>query len=99
MYVFYCLFDGSIHYFHQGIHLVTELIDYYGLRVVQAYMNHIQKNAEFAVRNLLRSVGQNMLSKTNQNSLTACDYLDDGSKINLKISINPESGFAEFDFR
>lgn len=38
----------------QGIQLVGELIDQYGLDVVQAYMTHIQKNAELAVRDMLK---------------------------------------------
>merc|ERR1719391_1078905 len=35
---------------HKGIQLVNELIDQYSLPVVQAYMAHIQANAEVAVR-------------------------------------------------
>lgn len=31
-----------------------ELIDQYSLEVVQAYMGHIQKNAELAVRDMLK---------------------------------------------
>lgn len=38
----------------QGIQLVSELIDEYGLDVVQAYMTHIQNNAELAVRDMLK---------------------------------------------
>jgi 5-oxoprolinase (ATP-hydrolysing) len=34
----------------KGIFLVNELIDFYGLDVVQAYMAHIQRNAELAVK-------------------------------------------------
>ena len=42
----------------RGIQLVTELIDAYGLDVVQAYMNHIQENAEIAVRQVLKAYGR-----------------------------------------
>ncbi|KAI8432873.1 hypothetical protein MSG28_013799 [Choristoneura fumiferana] len=38
----------------RGIQLVGELIGQYGLDVVQAYMGHIQKNAELAVRDMLK---------------------------------------------
>lgn len=34
--------------------LVGELISSYGLEVVQAYMMHIQSNAELAVRDMLK---------------------------------------------
>jgi 5-oxoprolinase (ATP-hydrolysing) len=40
----------------KGIQLVCELIDAYGLKVVQAYMDYIQKNAELAVRDMLREI-------------------------------------------
>jgi 5-oxoprolinase (ATP-hydrolysing) len=39
---------------NKGILLVCELIDAYGLDVVQAYMGHIRANAETAVRKLLK---------------------------------------------
>ncbi|XP_065215199.1 5-oxoprolinase isoform X2 [Planococcus citri] len=82
----------------KGIYLVTELIDYYGLKIVQAYMNHIQKNAELAVRDLLQCVGEKLVKETGGSTITACDYLDDGSKINLKLSIDQLRGCAVFDF-
>ena len=62
--------------------------------VVQAYMKHIQENAELAVRNLLRDVA----TQSGSDVLFGVDTLDDGSKINLKISIDPQEGSAEFDF-
>ncbi len=46
----------SYHLINQGIALVCELIDSYGLDVVQAYMGHIQSNAEVAVRSMLKEV-------------------------------------------
>lgn len=42
----------------KGIKLVSELIDVYGLNVVQAYMNYIQQNAEVAVRDMLKEIGR-----------------------------------------
>ena len=42
----------------KGIQLVSELIDAYGLEVVQAYMKHIQENAEVAVRDMLKEIGK-----------------------------------------
>ncbi|XP_072458758.1 5-oxoprolinase isoform X2 [Notamacropus eugenii] len=41
----------------KGIQLVGELIGQYGLDVVQAYMAHIQANAELAVREMLQAFG------------------------------------------
>lgn len=42
----------------KGIQLVSELIDSYGLNVVQAYMNYIQQNAEVAVRDMLKEIAR-----------------------------------------
>lgn len=42
----------------KGIQLVSELIDSYGLVVVQAYMNYIQQNAEVAVRDMLKEIAR-----------------------------------------
>lgn len=83
---------------HKGIQLVNELIDFYSLEVVQAYMSHIQKSAEYAVRDLLKDVGARVYEKTGAYSLHAIDYMDDGSPIELTVDINPEDGTALFDF-
>ena len=69
----------------QGIQLVTELIDSYGLDVVQAYMNHIQENAEVAVRQVLKDFGRQAQAKTGRSVLSAEDLMDDGSVISLKV--------------
>ncbi|XP_045604599.1 5-oxoprolinase [Procambarus clarkii] len=83
---------------HRGIQLVNELIDYYGLDVVQAYMSHIQSSAELAVQELLKEVGSRIFRKTGIASLHAIDYMDDGSPIELTVNINIEKGTAVFDF-
>lgn len=78
---------------------MTELINFYGLDVVQAYMNHIQKNAELAVRDMLKDICNSNLLTCGLNTLQSYDYLDDGSIIKLSVQINVESGEAIFDFR
>ena len=65
---------------------MTELIDAYGLDVVQAYMNHIQENAEVAVRQVLKDFGRQAQAKTGRSVLSAEDLMDDGSVISLKVS-------------
>ncbi|KAF9354038.1 hypothetical protein BGX26_008191 [Mortierella sp. AD094] len=79
---------------HKGIGLVKGLISEYGLDVVQAYMLHIRKNAEVAVRELLKGA----LRRSEGNDLVATDFMDDGSRISLRVEINPEDGSAVFDF-
>jgi len=94
----------------KGIGLVQELISEFGLDVVQAYMHHIQDNAEVAVRELLTSVaaqkGHAVGSKRksdggvagNKVTLEAEDAMDDGTRICLKVSVDGSNGSALFDF-
>ncbi|KAE9613462.1 putative 5-oxoprolinase (ATP-hydrolyzing) [Lupinus albus] len=84
----------------RGISLVQELIEQYGLETVQAYMTYVQMNAEEAVREMLKSVGHRISSKSNGNSVTIEeeDYMDDGSIVHLKLTIDSNKGEAVFDF-
>lgn len=77
----------------KGINLIGELISEFGLSVVQFYMEQIQQNAETSVRNLLKTICENSGTE-----LSAIDYLDDGSPIQLKITIDPDQGTGTFDF-
>uniref|UniRef100_A0A8D1GV27 5-oxoprolinase, ATP-hydrolysing n=1 Tax=Sus scrofa TaxID=9823 RepID=A0A8D1GV27_PIG len=82
----------------KGIQLVGELIGQYGLDVVQAYMGHIQANAELAVRDMLRAFGSSRQARGLPLEVSADDHLDDGSPIRLRVQINPSQGSAVFDF-
>ena len=78
----------------KGINLISALIEDYGEEVVQFYMRNIQDNAELSVRNLLKDVYRRFEGR----DLRAVDYMDDGSPIKLKITIDAEKGEAIFDF-
>jgi len=78
----------------KGINLISTLIEEYGEEVVNFYMLNIQDNAELSVRNLLKSVSKRFEGQ----DLSAVDYMDDGSPIKLKITIDAEKGKAVFDF-
>lgn len=78
----------------KGINLISTLIEEYGEAVVSFYMHQIQYNAEVSVRNLLKEVSQKFAGR----DLKAIDYMDDGTPINLQISIDAEKGEAVFDF-
>lgn len=77
----------------KGSNLIKALMDEYSRPVVQFYMKEIQKNAELAVRAYLKSAFQKHGSKP----LIATDYLDNGSKMTVSITID-ETGFATLDF-
>ncbi|XP_051872774.1 5-oxoprolinase isoform X2 [Pristis pectinata] len=82
----------------KGIQLVNELIDTYGLEVVQAYMAHIQDNAEIAVKEMLREFAQRHRQGDTELEVSAEDFMDDGTPIKLKVKINEAEGSAVFDF-
>lgn len=83
---------------HKGIQLVRELIDVYTLQVVQAFMNHIQKNASECVRDMLKEIAADARKRTGSTTLNATEFMDDGSPIALTVSINENGGTAVFDF-
>ncbi|KAJ5668815.1 hypothetical protein N7462_009885 [Penicillium macrosclerotiorum] len=78
----------------KGISLISALIEEYGEKIVLFYMSQIQENAELSVRNLLKEVSEKFAGR----DLSAIDYMDDGTPIQLKISINEQKGEAVFDF-
>ena len=81
----------------RGIDLLLEMVEHYSLETVQAYMEHIQENAEQAVRSMLKDLSLRK-GLAEIDSLEAEDHLDDGSPIRLKITINRNDRSAIFDF-
>ncbi|KAK2747079.1 hypothetical protein FQN55_005349 [Onygenales sp. PD_40] len=77
----------------RGIALINGLIKEYGLERVHTYMYAIQSTAEIAVRELLKTTATAM-----GNTLHAIDRMDDGTPIELTITIDGEKGEAVFDF-
>lgn len=77
----------------KGSTLIKALMEEYGKSVVHFYMSQIQSNAEVAVRNYLKSAYKRFGSKP----LKATDYLDNGSRMQVSITID-ENGFGTFDF-
>ncbi|KAJ1819401.1 hypothetical protein GGH91_003543 [Coemansia sp. RSA 2671] len=78
---------------HRGITLLRALCLEYGLDVVQAYMSHIQRTAEAAVRALLVETRK----RHGGSRLCGSDSMDDGSKISLTVTID-DDGSSVFDF-
>lgn len=81
----------------KGIDLIQEMVAYHGLSVVQAYMLHVQETAEEAVRASLCEVSSTR-GMAVKDSVTATEYLDDGSPIVLTLTIDRTDGSALFDF-
>ncbi|RAK98456.1 5-oxoprolinase [Aspergillus ibericus CBS 121593] len=78
----------------RGISLIQALFAEYGVETVQKYMYAIQATAETAVRNLLKD----LYKRFGGQPLEAVDYMDDGTPIKLKVTINGSDGSAVFDF-
>ncbi len=79
---------------HRGVVLINALVAEQSLEVVQYYMHAIMRTAERAVRDLLRHVSKKFGGKP----LEAVDWLDDGTALRLKVTIDERDGSAEFDF-
>lgn len=81
----------------RGVLLMNELVAEYSLPVVTAYMTYIQQAAELAVRDMLHrfSLAQQL---PEVGSVYAEDFMDDGTKIALTITIDRRSDEATFDF-
>lgn len=79
---------------HKGITLLERLVDEFGYNVIDLYMGAIQSTAEIAVRNLLKLAYE----KFDGQDIEAVDYLDDGTPIAVKITIDPATGDSVFDF-
>ncbi|KAJ2787496.1 hypothetical protein GGI15_000683 [Coemansia interrupta] len=84
----------------RGIALLRQLCAEVGQPVVHAYMRHIQRAAELAVRQLLRDTHARFAaggSSSGPVRLAAADRMDDGSTIRLAVDIAAD-GSARFDF-
>lgn len=72
----------------KGTQELRKMVGHFGLDVVQAYMNHVQDNAEESVRRVI-------------SALTDSEYeypTDQGSVIKVKITVDKESREATVDF-
>ncbi|RAK76594.1 putative 5-oxoprolinase [Aspergillus fijiensis CBS 313.89] len=77
----------------RGILLLQNLCDQFSLPTVHRHMHGIQSNAEAAVRHFFRT-----LSAQHPAPLTAVDHFDDGTRIQVTITIDPTTGGAIYDF-
>jgi 5-oxoprolinase (ATP-hydrolysing) len=79
----------------RGINLLKELFNEYSSETVLFYMSNVKKTAALAVENYLKD-----FAKKNRDRLplTAEDYMDEGTKIKVKIDIDEEKGTTVIDF-
>ncbi|WP_421790854.1 hydantoinase B/oxoprolinase family protein [Hyphobacterium sp.] len=72
----------------KGAAELKRLVDDHGLKVVSAYMGHVQDNAERAVRRVIGALSDG----------EASIKLDDGSEIRVAIRVNRDDRTAVIDF-
>ncbi len=72
----------------KGVQELRKMVDQFGLDVVQAYMRHVQDNAEESVRRVITRL------KDGQFTLP----LDNGAQIQVAIRVDARSRSAEVDF-
>ncbi|MGO1971847.1 MAG: hydantoinase B/oxoprolinase family protein [Propionibacteriaceae bacterium] len=73
---------------HKGVEQLGAMIDHYGLAVVQAYMQHVQDNAEESVRRVLADLDGG-----------AYDYeTDAGAHIRVRVTVDTARREATVDF-
>jgi 5-oxoprolinase (ATP-hydrolysing) len=72
----------------KGVHELLKMCDHFGLEVVRAYMNHVQDNAEEAVRRVI-----SVLKNGNY------EYpLDNGAVVKVTVRVDAAARSAEVDF-
>jgi 5-oxoprolinase (ATP-hydrolysing) len=76
----------------KGVQELRKMVAQFGLNVVQAYMRHVQDNAEEAVRRALAVLA----TRISNSSFTLA--LDNGAKIHVAVRVDGESRSAEIDF-
>ena len=72
----------------KGVQELRSMVDHFGLNVVVAYMQHVQDNAEGAVKRVLGALKNGHFKYE----------MDDGSVIEVTISINNDEQTAVVDF-
>ncbi|GAA1971805.1 hydantoinase B/oxoprolinase family protein [Catenulispora subtropica] len=72
----------------KGVEEVGKMIDHFGLDVVQAYMRHVQDNAEEAVRRVIDALQDGHYRYE----------MDSGARISVRITVDHERREATLDF-
>jgi 5-oxoprolinase (ATP-hydrolysing) len=72
----------------RGVQQLRQMVEHYGLAIVQAYMQHVQDNAEESVRRVIEVLTDGRFTYP----------LDNGSQIQVAIAIDQTNRTARIDF-
>lgn len=77
----------------KGVQELHKLVERYGLKTVNVYMQHVQDNAEACVRRAIQKLGQR------SQSVRSFTYpMDNGSQIQVQVALDAQTGSAKVDF-
>lgn len=76
----------------KGINLISKLVSEFSLDVILFYMNAIQDNAANTVQKKLIDISE----KFGSTEFESEDFMDEGSKIKLKVKIDPVESIFDF---
>jgi len=83
----------------KGVQELRRMVAHYGLAVVQAYMGHVQDNAEESVRRAIAVLGKGLASSQASPSPQAFVLeLDNGARIQVTVRIDTSQRSAVVDF-
>ena len=72
---------------NKGAQELRRMVDQFGLLTVQAYMQHVQDNAEQAVRRAIKELYRQHGDKP----LTCCVPMDCGANVQVSVSLTPQT--------
>ncbi len=81
-------FQAQIAACEKGMQELLQMVDYFGLEVVHAYMQHVKDNAEESVRRVLDALQDGSFEYA----------MDDGSMIRVSIAVDGRTRTARIDF-
>ncbi|MEX0270835.1 hydantoinase B/oxoprolinase family protein [Leptolyngbyaceae cyanobacterium UHCC 1019] len=76
----------------KGVQELQAMVQHFGLKTVQSYMQYVQDNAESAVRRVIDRLGREATDR----SFTVT--MDNGCEVRVAIAINSETRSAKIDF-
>jgi 5-oxoprolinase (ATP-hydrolysing) len=79
---------------NRGVQELHRMVQHYGLPSVQAYMQHVQDNAAESVRRAIA----NLTARQDITQHTCTYPLDDGSQIQVAVTLDPVPRSARVDF-
>ncbi len=83
---------------NKGVQELQRMVEQFGLTTVQAYMQHVQDNAEAAVRQVIAQLCRRRREQGEALISAFTVPLDNGAQIQLQVQLHPETRSATLNF-